>query len=241
MTSNRPVRWPTDTIKQRAPSLSAASKRPANASAFARSTSTGVPSADIVFLQSDKGAALSDDLDDTRSAFVHERHGPGASHVARHDLIDAEARPCDELSHRPIQMTAATDALPQRRADPDLEHTASAVWSTRLRYSVNVDCRIRLQSSVLAAFHCTAGVLPLVKSSKERPGVSYAECSQRERRTGARLLGLSTAVRDDRFGECSQLFDAALHRGERNPDRARNMTGDEAVFVTNVHNSHRTL
>jgi hypothetical protein len=69
----------------------------------------------------------------------------------------------------------------------------------------------RLQRSVLAAFHWPAGVLPLVKSSTECPGVADPEFSQRERRTGARLLGLSTAVRDHGLGECTQLFDAAIN------------------------------
>jgi hypothetical protein len=96
-------------------------------------------------------------------------------------------------------------------------------------------------SSVLAAFHWTAGVLPPVKSSKECPGVADPEFSQRERRTGARLLGLSTAVRDHRFGECSQLFDTAINCGERNPDRARNVTSNESIFVSNVDDGHSPL
>ena len=70
---------------------------------------------------------------------------------------------------------------------------------------------VAFRISLLAAFHWTASVLPLVKSSKERLGVANPEFSQRERRTGARLLGLSTAVRDHRFGECSQLFDTAIN------------------------------
>src|SRR5688572_1774112 len=38
MESKRPVRWPIDAIRQSAPSLSALSKRPANASALSEST-----------------------------------------------------------------------------------------------------------------------------------------------------------------------------------------------------------
>ena len=57
--------------------------------------------------------------------------------------------------------------------------------------------------SVLATFDRMASVLPFVESSEESSCVCNTELSQRERRTGARFLGLSTAVGDHRFGEPS--------------------------------------
>src|SRR5262245_18372360 len=50
MTSKSPVRWPTEIIKQRAPSLSVVRSRPAKASPFAASKSVCVLCVDMVHL-----------------------------------------------------------------------------------------------------------------------------------------------------------------------------------------------
>jgi hypothetical protein len=101
--------------------------------------------------------------------------------------------------------------------------------------------QVPFKVSVLAAFHWTAGVLPFLKSSKERPGVADPEFSQRERRTGARFLGRSTAVRDDGFSKTPYPFEIGLHRLERNRHSAWNVAGCEAVLTSNVHDRHGAL
>jgi hypothetical protein len=83
--------------------------------------------------------------------------------------------------------------------------------------------------------------LPFLKSSEERARVFKAKPSQRERRTGARFLRLSTAAGDDRLGEPSQPFDAALDRAQRNRNRPGNMASLEAVVAPHVHNGHGVL
>ena len=57
--------------------------------------------------------------------------------------------------------------------------------------------------SLLPDFDFMAFGFPLLKSSEERAAVRNAKLSERERRTGARFLRLSTAVGDDRLGELS--------------------------------------
>ena len=93
----------------------------------------------------------------------------------------------------------------------------------------------------LAGFHRMARRLPLFKATEESAGVRHAELSQRERRTGARFLGRSTAVRDDGFSKTPQPFDIGLHRLKRNRHSAWNMTGRETVLTPNVHNRDGSL
>ena len=51
-------------------------------------------------------------LNDAGSTFIHERR-PGSDHVARVDVLEPKAGFFDELSDRPIQMTATSDPFPQ--------------------------------------------------------------------------------------------------------------------------------
>jgi hypothetical protein len=105
------------------------------------------------------------------------------------------------------------------------------------RLAVALDRRVLM----LPCFDWMAGGLPFLKAAEKRPGIRETELSEHERRTGARFLRFSTAVRDDRFSEASQPLDTGLNRGERNRNRTRNMAGGEAVVATHIYNGHGAL
>jgi hypothetical protein len=83
--------------------------------------------------------------------------------------------------------------------------------------------------------------LPLFESTEESAGVRHAELSKRERRTGTRFLGRSTAVRDDGFSKTPYPLDVGFHRLEGDRYGAWNVTGQEAVLVANVDDRDGTL
>jgi hypothetical protein len=56
---------------------------------------------------------------------------------------------------------------------------------------------------VLSGLYRMARRLPFVEAAEERTRVRDPELSKRERRTGARFLRLSTAVRHNRFAQAS--------------------------------------
>jgi hypothetical protein len=86
-----------------------------------------------------------------------------------------------------------------------------------------------------------ARFFPFVKAAEERMRTRDPELSKRERRTGARFLRLSTAVRHDRFAQASQLFDTAFDRPQGNEKCTGYMAVGEAFLPANVDDGYGAL
>src|SRR5688572_2762545 len=82
---------------------------------------------------------------------------------------------------------------------------------------------------------------PLLVATKHSPHLGQSSLSQVERRTGARLLGDSTAVGDDRFSRLTQPRDVLNDALKRNPNCAWDVARAVFFFTTHVHNDDRAL
>lgn len=91
------------------------------------------------------------------------------------------------------------------------------------------------RESLLQALHGVASRLPGLESPEQRTCIRQTERAKSERRTGARFLSRSSAVRDDGPIERSQASGGALHRFERDGYRTRNVASGVALGVSHVH------
>jgi hypothetical protein len=120
------------------------------------------------------------------------------------------------------------EGQPGRRVQPDesaREVARGAASLGCLPGAVSLDNRV-------------AALLPFLVAADEGTHALNAALAEEERRTGARLLGQSTAIGDDRPLLGAKLRGAALHRVERHEHRPRKVPIAVTLGIAHVEYEH---